>query len=417
MLRFLAYLADLRDEREVVDGLLQAVAIWYDLDAYLYQRSSTGHFRMVASLPASDRAGVPEQIQAAALPATLAVARISTLVELEELGWRDPQQDVLLLALPMALPGESPRWLLLLTGDEEEDLEASLRVLGRSVGVFLDTALHRRARCLQQALIGHATPGEQALEIVASNMLRELLSAVSAVSARLMLDAGAGGDIRILASAGDDRLAAASDTEPAGAAWTTEVDLGSGIRARVELCAATGGGFWASDLVIADAGTRILGAWVAGAHAAGLGSRDSSDLLVHTAFERRIEEEVARAKRFELETGLLIVDLSNVQVQEQPGLVRAVVAAIRRELRASDLLGWLGAEAMAAVLVHTGRAGVETAARRIRERVEQLAREQRMPPVAVGLAAFPAMATSAEELVSHARRGIEGRTGDRMPES
>jgi hypothetical protein len=120
-----------------------------------------------------------------------------------------------------------------------------------------------------------------------------------------------------------------------------------------------------------------------------------------SVFERRIQEEVERAKRFNLGLGLVLIGpgepLSHARMTFD-----TVAAAVRPELRASDLLGRLRTGMMAVVLVHAGADGAESVTERLSARLSALMPE--LPGVQLGRAVFTPECTSAEELIARARR-------------
>jgi GGDEF domain-containing protein len=82
-----------------------------------------------------------------------------------------------------------------------------------------------------------------------------------------------------------------------------------------------------------------------------------------------------------------------------------VIQTVRHELRSSDLLGQLAGGDIAAVLVRTSAEGVATAASRVRQRLDALARARQVPPVVVGHALYPAGGLeSSSALIARARR-------------
>ena len=113
-------------------------------------------------------------------------------------------------------------------------------------------------------------------------------------------------------------------------------------------------------------------------------------------FERRIQEEVERAKRFNLGLGLVLIgpgELSHARMTFD-----TVAAAVRPELRASDLLGRLRTGMMAVVLVHAGADGAESVTERLSALLSALMPE--LPGVQLGRAVFTPECTSAEELIA-----------------
>ena len=120
-----------------------------------------------------------------------------------------------------------------------------------------------------------------------------------------------------------------------------------------------------------------------------------------SVFERRIQEEVERAKRFNLGLGLVLIGAGE-PLSHARMTFDTVAAAVRPELRASDLLGRLRTGMMAVVLVHAGADGAESVTERLSARLSALMPE--LPGVQLGRAVFTPECTSAEELIARARR-------------
>ena len=118
-------------------------------------------------------------------------------------------------------------------------------------------------------------------------------------------------------------------------------------------------------------------------------------------FERRIQEEVERAKRFNLGLGLVLIGAGE-PLSHARMTFDTVAAAVRPELRASDLLGRLRTGMMAVVLVHAGADGAESVTERLSARLSALRPE--LPGVQLGRAVFTPECTTAEELIARARR-------------
>jgi len=121
------------------------------------------------------------------------------------------------------------------------------------------------------------------------------------------------------------------------------------------------------------------------------------------AFERRIQEEVERAKRFHLGLGLVLIGTTAGGDEDQRTL-HALVDVIRPELRASDLLGRVRGDRMAVVLVHAAAEGAESVATRLRDRLSAVSDRVALTSVQMGNAVFSNECGSAEALISQALR-------------
>jgi GGDEF domain-containing protein len=155
-----------------------------------------------------------------------------------------------------------------------------------------------------------------------------------------------------------------------------------------------------------EAAMAILRIWGAGVTRGAASVSGERVLSRQPMFEQRIEEEISRAKRFKLELGLLLFQLPP-GVEGAAGAVttiREVPRAIQRQLRRSDVLGWLAGGELAAVLVHTGAKGVNSAGARLQRSLDAIARSLALPALRVGYASFPGDAETPVELFERARR-------------
>ena len=121
-------------------------------------------------------------------------------------------------------------------------------------------------------------------------------------------------------------------------------------------------------------------------------------------------DEMERVKRLSLKGGVLVARFSN---GGPPGAwaVTSVIEAMRGELRSSDLLGQLPTGEITALLVRASADGVMSVAWRVRERLEELARDRQLPPIELGHTLYPdGGAESLSALVERARPTTQIRT-------
>ena len=157
--------------------------------------------------------------------------------------------------------------------------------------------------------------------------------------------------------------------------------------------------------LIAEAGMSVLGTWLSGvtlAAAGTLAKRGGNGRPAPTP-GAATGDEMERVKRLSLKGGVLVARFSN---GGPPGAwaVTSVIEAMREELRSSDLLGQLPTGEITALLVRATADGVVSVAWRVRERLEELVREYRLPPIELGHALYPdGGAESLGALVERAR--------------
>jgi GGDEF domain-containing protein len=123
-------------------------------------------------------------------------------------------------------------------------------------------------------------------------------------------------------------------------------------------------------------------------------------------FVRRIEEELERAKRFDLRLSLVLIDIPH----NAAGLDCAtsfVENTVRSELRGSDVLGTMTGDRVAALLTHTDGVGSNKVVSRLRRRLGEAAARLNLNGVRVGHAAFSPECRTAEALLPQAARDAQ----------
>ena len=122
-------------------------------------------------------------------------------------------------------------------------------------------------------------------------------------------------------------------------------------------------------------------------------------------FARRIEEELARAKRFDRDLALVVVE-SEVLAWPQETTDR-LVDLLRGELRGSDVLGLVGERRVVVLLIETHESAVSTVVRRLRERLGRAIPELKFPTLVLGQAAFSTTCATADAMLSQAAVNAE----------
>ena len=100
-------------------------------------------------------------------------------------------------------------------------------------------------------------------------------------------------------------------------------------------------------------------------------------------FLTRIQEELERARRFDLRLSLILID-----VRAPSDTMAQLQEALRRELRGSDVTGAMGGTQVAALLTHTDALGLDNVVRRVRQRLADTAERLNVSDLKLGQAAF-----------------------------
>jgi hypothetical protein len=300
-------------------------------------------------------------------------------------------------------------WVLTLAGAVPQEAESVFPVIARVVGVQLEALRSRRVNEARLRFETIVRQSSLAAERLALQLVGEVVRTTGADAATLTLVRD--GESRRIVSFGPHA------EEPHGVqddTWVMQSErficalpLAGSQRAVLEVRPAAGAVLGRDAADVAAVFARVLQTWLVGATSSFVDATDVIDVPepVHTApgpFEKRIEEELERAKRFDLDLSLVLVDLAS----PSPAVAQ-IVEALRRELRGSDLLGTMSGRQVAALLTHTDDRGLDNVVARVRRRLADAADRLNIADVRVGQAAFSADCRTAAALVSRAVREAE----------
>jgi hypothetical protein len=190
--------------------------------------------------------------------------------------------------------------------------------------------------------------------------------------------------------------------------------LGGGADALMDLGAGPTSEFDVAAASLAEAGAPVVRAWLAGVALAERRAPVSERPEASPAppFEESMGEEVGRARRLRLKGGVVVM---SIEAREASGDIRArglLIQALRSVIRSSDLLGQLTTGECAALLVRANEAGVAAAEKRLRQRIDGLAREHRLPNVALGSALYPPLEGETPGMLLNRARTAATRTDE-----
>jgi hypothetical protein len=409
VIRFLGHIRESVDERELVLSLIQAGAVWYDLDARAYRRQLNGRFVLEAWLPGADVTHDPREIDVDAVLKPAEPTHLSSINDLEQYGWQSAQGEQLLLPIAFA---EVVRRILVLAGPVERDVEDTMMVVCRSAGTVLETLAERRGVEVRDRLLRRIGASTDSLRSSARAVVDEYLDAVGAAAARVTTRRPSQPTATLYSTGGQMWTGEeVRQLEPGAVGLSARriaigFALGSGASGVIDLLASPARPFTVERAQDAMIGSEVLGAWLAGMS---LGATLSPAQALPKEpepppFEETMRQELDKARRLSLSGGVLVASVRGSEVPD-PRVVSAVIRTVRAELRSADLMGQLSGGDIAAVLVRTGSEGVAKAADRVRVRLEALSRARQLPAVIVGHALYESGAgESPTALVARARR-------------
>jgi hypothetical protein len=169
--------------------------------------------------------------------------------------------------------------------------------------------------------------------------------------------------------------------------------------------------FTRDDAALTEAVIPVLHGWLSGVTAAVcanpleamLPSDDSA------AFLARFQEELERARRMDLRLSFILVDIGVRTAAGAAPIEPAIEiqAALRRELRGSDLLGTMAERRVGAVLAHTDADALQVVVRRLKQRLAEAARSLNLSSLRLGRAVLTPDCPSADALVARALKETE----------
>jgi hypothetical protein len=393
------YLHGVTDEAALGQAIVEAAAVWYDVDARIYRRDLSGEFIVDVCLPGVRLAAESHRLRA---DFAVGIGKIRRLTSTADLGQLSANQDAVLVPLG---DGSGYDRILVLLGSVPVDAELVLGLLARVAAerfAAFANASREQARQAFDSILGHT---ERVPELTAVHLLQELARVVNASSGALTLLRR--GQTRRIAAIG--AAAAPEGVWPLESQFSTDrflcvIPLAQKDAALLDLRPALGRGFGAEDALVARVCATALRPWLAGTLTSleGMALTLDIDDLDSPLFLSRIKEELERARRFDLRLSLLLVEVrapleTLAQLQE----------ALRRELRGSDVTGAMGRTRIAAILTHTDALGLDNVVRRVRQPLADIAERLNLSDLKLGQAAISPDVRTADALLEVALRHAE----------
>jgi GGDEF domain-containing protein len=403
-LRFLRHLVETDVEADLGHAIVQAAAVWFDVDARIFQRDLAGDYVLHTALPGAEVEDSAKRLNAHWLQDAVEAVRLGSIPE-----WGQSTGGAEVVLVPLSITG-SPDWVLALIGSFPADGEALFAVLGRIVGVQLETIRSRRRERTRERFESLVEQGGAIPELLAVRIVRELTDITAASSASLILNRQGRERRVVVIGTTPEPLGEPMDASGSWRFTPTEfvctLPLGDEVFATLDLRAPAAEPFAPDAELVVRVAARVLQSWLAGAEPTLADLTRENVRPVVSEFIGRIEEELERAKRFDLRLSLVLIDIPG-PVSAYGDATSVMKDAVRQELRGSDVLGTMSGDRVAALLTHTDGTGSHKVVGRLRRRLGEAAGRLNLAGVRVGHAAFSAECRTAEALLARAAQDAQ----------
>jgi hypothetical protein len=398
-------LTQLESDREIVALLMDALALWYDADVYVYRQDLSGAFVLHACLPGVDPSRVPAQLPGHQIWGRGELFTPETPREIDELGWPPSMGRTLFQPL---MVDQSTEWLLAISAtDGDPVIRDALSVLGRIVGTLLTDlqrqSVERLTRRLTSVLLFGGAPfhetARMALEVVAGE--------TGATSVQFATFGDQPGEPALSLQWGGSTVEPApfvdaGTTSLSPDAIAVGVGTGSGTTAVLSL-RREASAFGPSAQRLARSAAATIGIWLSGSMISSLDLRVPGKADYGVDLAQRMKGQVDQFGHVKV-GGAVAVVLPQRQVPTGSGIDEAV-GLIEDHVRPSDVVGVVGM-AGAGVLLADATRDIASA---VVGRLLRAAREKGLDAVRVGVAMFAASSESPEAVLEralmNARRG------------
>jgi GGDEF domain-containing protein len=400
ILRFLSQLGGTDTERDVMNAVIQAATVWFDVDCRIYDQQPDDSFMLAAALPGIEQRSAVGRLERSRVDRLIASRRFSSGGDLDDLGLAGRRGEV--LVLPVG-PGVSPEWLLILAGGIDQEVELTFGAIAKVLAGDLSAREAARVELWQRRLAEAPTNGKRAPERILLTLLEALSAEVGATAARVTLATGDSERALVRTTQATPDSAEGEVPGPAdhhAFTYTQALPVAPGTDVRLTI---TSTGDRRTVAQQSASWMKALQPWLREA-VAGLAAEESLfETVAHdSTFEQRIQQEVERAKRFNLGLGLVLI--ASPHGAPAGAALEPLLTAVRSELRASDLMGRIRGGLVAVLLVHAEPVGAESVIARLRQRLGMLPEDERVAALELGRAVFSAECASADELIAQAQR-------------
>jgi hypothetical protein len=326
LVRLLSDPSAVRTDRELLELLADALAIWHDVELRAYVQGDGDEAYLEVALAGADRARIPASVPAVVAPATH-VTRLEG-----ETG--EPFGIEAGLDAAVARIGEGRgSWLLVMVGSigphDMRHFDSYVQVAGQWMAAHTGAALVRVTGAVARELARASAVAENALACVVAVLADEM--------------AGASARCAVIDGSGTPRLQAGP--VPAAASEPLLVERRTPDEGTVTLTLTTPGRRWtAHEAHLAEAAVDLVGLWASGAQG-GMRERRQAGRRADQVLDAFAADALARG----VEVSALVLGIRTAA--PAPGLTHQWLTDVRGRLRVSDLAGVIGEHELG-ILLH-----------------------------------------------------------------
>lgn len=400
-------LTTMQSEQAIMALLMDALALWYDADVYVYRQDLSGAFTLFATLPGADADRAAPQLLGHQVWGRSEVFSAESLGELDALGWSMAMGHTLFVPIVV---DQSTEWLLAVAEVRDDPaMRQTLNVFRRVAGTLLSDlqhqALDRLTRRLNAILLFSEAPFHATTRIALEAIAAETEASSVQFTVYQLGDGPPTPTLTLQWGGAETDLAPfveAETTNLSAGAISVALWAGPGITTVLSL-RHSAGAFSPVAQRLARAAAAMIGVWLSGS------LRAAADVRVPEAGDygvdlmQRLRHQVDRFGHVRVGGAVAVV-----LPQRQPPAgapIDEAVELIEHLVRPSDVIGSVGPSG-AGVLLPDATRDVASA---VVGRLLRAARDKGLNAARVGVAMFAAASESPESVVAralmNARRG------------
>jgi hypothetical protein len=359
-------------ESDVVFAMIEALAVWHDVESWGYVESLAGPMVREVSLPGADNAAAPPMIPRDGLLPTAGVAVLDAR-DRRDLGF-GPDRDLLLLTIR---PRIATPWRIALERPEWCD-EAMLADYGRSVTAALDDLAAVELSRAAWALLQHLLPDSDSCLEAAHRAIEELAT----VMKRPVGLAVHSHDGRALLMAGDAEPLALAPPTRGTQAIAVPLDVELPIRAVLGARGVHGRLLRPRDERLLRAAAAPLTSWLRNVAPRLTPVQERRSRL--RTFEDLVQQYELNAAKLRHDVSMIVVAVADrVRAMNR---TQAWVGHIRQQLRPSDVAGQLSGGDIGILLPQTSKDEAHIVAERLRRLIRSTEGFAPLANAVIGLA-------------------------------
>jgi hypothetical protein len=381
-------------DREVVRTFAEALSVWDEIEVFAYRADLDGRYMLEVSLPGSDLAANPREIDVSPFAIGAGLVRL-TPHDREDMGFTGSGETAL-----AHLAADGGPWLISMTAADDptnaERSELYVAALAHAMNAALGVETSRLTWAVMQGFVD-----SRSLQDAAARALNETAAALKSEGGFSIFGPD-GSPILVAGSpipiAGDHlaRGAAPADTVT-GHTLRSHVTAPAPYGAILEM-RVTGRVFTRRDVRLFEAAVATFATWLTSAI-----RRLSTELERRgeaRSFDQLLDRYVRAANASRDATSLLLLS-----AHESPFSVQTAHSWIKRlrlQLRPTDLAGRLTSGEVGILLLQTPQPGAQVVARRLARMLQAFPRDSE-PAVRIGVASQSGDALSGAALIERAR--------------